>query len=316
MKLGKAFELFVKYVLINVGFSEINSDGLYIFDGAPGQMIQGLGGAHNADVLLEPPVQTPFYYRTRLLIECKDYVKRVGLNTVRSVLGLREDINHFNNVDINVLVNRRHQNRQSNIINYERFTYQVAIASINGYTLPAQEFAATYRIPLLEFNKMPFWDKFCEIINYRNIDLNYQRNNDQYDNQHITDDSIINFASGIGQRMAVAITNSGQMLFLYRESGKQNQFDDYYSLHWATPDHPWELTSGNSSYFFQLPEDILKQWLKNSSDELNMKKEAIHCKESYLSNMIVYYVANGRPVIKMISIDKHHLEDAMNNLQE
>ncbi len=57
MKLGKAFELFVKHILINIRFSEIVSDGIYIFDGAPGQMIQGLGGAHNADVLLEPPVQ-------------------------------------------------------------------------------------------------------------------------------------------------------------------------------------------------------------------------------------------------------------------
>ena len=58
-------------------------------------MIQGLGEAHNADVLLEPPVQTPFFSRTRLLIECKDYRQKVGLNTIRSALGLREDINHF-----------------------------------------------------------------------------------------------------------------------------------------------------------------------------------------------------------------------------
>lgn len=53
---GKAFELFVKRILIHIGFSEVVSDGLYIYDGAPGQMIQGLGEAHNADVLLEPPV--------------------------------------------------------------------------------------------------------------------------------------------------------------------------------------------------------------------------------------------------------------------
>ena len=58
---GKAFELFVKRILVNIGFSEVVSDGLYIYDGTPGQMIQGLGEAHNADVLLEPPAQTPFY---------------------------------------------------------------------------------------------------------------------------------------------------------------------------------------------------------------------------------------------------------------
>ena len=92
MKLGKAFEILVKRILINVGFSEVYSDGLYIFDGAPGQMIQGLGEAHNADVLLEPPVQTPFYSHTRLLIECKDYRTKIGLNTIRSVLGLRRTL--------------------------------------------------------------------------------------------------------------------------------------------------------------------------------------------------------------------------------
>ena len=100
MKPGKAFEILVKQILLTIGFSEVNSDGLYIFDGAPGQMIQGLGEAHNADVLLEPPVQTPFYSSTRLLVECKDYQRRIGLNTVRSVLGLREDINHFEILDM------------------------------------------------------------------------------------------------------------------------------------------------------------------------------------------------------------------------
>ena len=101
LRAGKAFELFVKHILINIGFSEVSSDGIYVFDGAPGQMLQGLGEAHNADVLLDPPVQTPFYSRTRLLIECKDYKTKIGIGTVRSVLGLREDVNHFDIVDKN-----------------------------------------------------------------------------------------------------------------------------------------------------------------------------------------------------------------------
>ena len=33
---GKAFELFVKRILVNIGFSEVVSDGLYIYDGTPG----------------------------------------------------------------------------------------------------------------------------------------------------------------------------------------------------------------------------------------------------------------------------------------
>lgn len=109
---GKAFELFVKRILVNIGFSEVVSDGLYIYDGTPGQMIQGLGEAHNADVLLEPPAQTPFYSKTRILIECKDYRTKIGLNVARSALGLREDINNFNIVDMAELKARRRQNRR------------------------------------------------------------------------------------------------------------------------------------------------------------------------------------------------------------
>ena len=41
MKPGKAFEIFVKRLLMCVGFSEVMSDGLYIYDASPGQMIQG-----------------------------------------------------------------------------------------------------------------------------------------------------------------------------------------------------------------------------------------------------------------------------------
>lgn len=113
MKAGHAFELFVKRILLNIGFSGVASDDLYVFDGAAGQMIQGLGEAHNADVLLEPPVQTPFYWPTRLLIECKDYKKKVGLDILRSALGLREDINHFRILEKDELKARRTLKKQN-----------------------------------------------------------------------------------------------------------------------------------------------------------------------------------------------------------
>ncbi|WP_102050150.1 hypothetical protein [Pygmaiobacter massiliensis] len=314
MKLGKAFEILVKRILLNIGFSEVMSDGLYIFDGAPGQMIQGLGEAHNADVLLEPPVQTPFYSKTRLLVECKDYSRKVGLNTVRSVLGLREDINNFEIVDLNELTARRRQNRNGVVYSFERYSYQVAIASISGYTVPAQKFAATYRIPLLEFNRMPFWNEFCELISNRGI---YQNQHRLYMNEFRDGEietQIIDFADRVGKYMAVAITNSGQMLFLYRTTGERTQFSDYYSLHWNEPTQPWSLNTGEQTYIFQLPDNILKLWLDNAKNELEMKKEAINCKASFFANMIVYFTEHSRPVIKMISIDKYELERARESL--
>ena len=302
MKSGKAFEIFVKRLLINVGFREVKSDGLFVFDGSPGQMVQGLGEAPNADVLLEAPVQTPFLHKTRILIECKDYNKKVGLNIVRSALGLREDINHFEMVDVNELSERMSQRRRGIIETFDRCTYQVAIASMEGYTIPAQKFAATHRIPLIEFDKMMFWSEFKEIV--EQISINAKLTGKEQEGR------ILSFANRVGKRMAVALTNSGQMLFLYREIGEKNTFSEEYNLYWVSPRLSWKMTSGGNQYSFQLPESIMKQWLDNVTNEFEMRKEAINCKEKLLSNMIVYYIDNNCPTIKMISIDKSKLEEA------
>lgn len=319
MKPGKAFEIFVKRLLVCVGFSEVRSDGLYIFDAAPGQMIQGLGEAHNADVLLEPPVQTPFCSLSRLLIECKDYKSRVGLNTLRSVLGLKEDINHFDIVDLNELVQRRNTRRTDITYKYNRYYYQVAVAALNGFTVPAQKFATTYRIPLIEFDKMPFWETFLDLLGRCGMHIGvYGVYRGRYDEVFVSDEEIeqqINdIADEIGRSMAIAITNSGQLLFLYKVEGDCVRFDDHFVLHWGNPKNVWQLSSGDTTYVFQLPEDILKSWLSKSNDELEMRREAINCKASYFSNMVVYYSKNGLPTIKMISIDRYRLDEARRRL--
>lgn len=310
MKAGKAFELLVKNIMLHIGFYEVHSDGLYIFDGAPGQMIQGLGDAHNADVLLDPPVQTPFYAPTRLLIECKDYSKRVGLNTLRSALGLREDINHFDIVDRNELEIRRRNRRAGICYDYPRYSYQVAVASMSGFTIPAQSFAVTHRIPLIEFNKMPFWRTFCaaiscggrySVINQTELALN--------------DDAILKVINEIAERCAIAITNSGQMLFLYRTEAGCTTFSEQYSLHWNDKEEPWVLHSGDAEYQFQLPSQILKIWLENSVTDLDRKINAINCKANYLSHMVVYYSECGMSQMKMISIDRYRLEEAVRSIE-
>lgn len=307
MKSGKAFELFVKKILLNIGYAEVKSDGLYIFDGSPGQMIQGLGEAHNADVLLEPPVQIPFLSNTRILIECKDYKKRVGLDIVRSALGLREDVNHFDVIDINKLAERKKQRRSSIVHNYERFSYQVVVASLNGFTTQAQEFAATHRIPLLGFDKMPFWS------NLRYI-LEYAENAQGLDDDKVKE-RLIQLADTVARRMAVAITNSGQLLFLYSAWDGRINFGNEFFLHWRANTSYWELVSDENRYIFQLPEHIAGQWLNNVANDFELRKQAINCKEEFFSNMVVYYNKNGQPKIKMISIDQYSLNEAKRSLE-
>ena len=125
---------------------------------------------------LEPLVQTPFLNKIRLLVECKDYKRKVGLDVVRDALGLREDVNHFELVDANELLSRKTQRRQGIINFHERYSYQVAIASMSDYSIQAQKFAATHRIPLIEFDKMGVWADFRSVLHdiSNNDSLSYE----------------------------------------------------------------------------------------------------------------------------------------------
>lgn len=60
----------------------------------------------------------------------------------------------------------------------------------------------------------------------------------------------------------------------------------------------------------------MKLWLSESKNELEMRREAINCKTTYFSNMVVYYIQNGRPTIKMISIDREQLDNAKQQLEK
>ena len=126
---------------------------------------------------------------------------------------------------------------------------------------------------------------------------------------------IIRFADNIGRRMAVAITNSGQIIFLHREIGETTKFSENYDLFWVSKRLPWKMTSGGCQYYFQLPESIMEQWLANVTNEFEMRKEAINCKEEYLSNMLVYYKENEKPAVSMISINQHKLKEAKERLK-
>lgn len=308
MKKGKAFEIIVKRILMGIGFSEVYSDGLYIFNGAAGQMLQGLGNAHNADVLLDPPVQTPFYAQTRLLIECKAYgsngsTKRnkVGLDVVRNVFGLREDVNNFNIVDKVTLKARRSQ--KNGVSSATRCLYQVAVASTGGFTNNAVEFAIAHRITLIEFDKMPFWDKVSKVLNGDLNKISIERELEE-------------IADQIASRMAVAITNVGQLLFLYNDEAESVEFSqDNYYISWEKQNQPWKLVCGNREYLFQLPNNIAEKWLKYSANELERKQKAVNYKEKFFSSMIVYYRCHGSAAIKMLSIDADRLNVAKNKLE-
>lgn len=149
---GSLLEYIVRNLMINCGFTSVKPDGHYIFqqNGSGLFFINGKGAAHDADVLMEPPIQMPFSYPSRLLFECKSYDKTIGLDVIRNGLGLRYDINEFEIVT-DATIARRRNNRRANyaISNRKRYHYQVGVASIEGFSKPAFEFAANNKITLI-----------------------------------------------------------------------------------------------------------------------------------------------------------------------
>ena len=79
--------------------------------------------------------------------------------------------------------------------------------------------------------------------------------------------------------------------------------DLYAGCGWENPERPWSLVSDGQRYLFQLPDHIMKQWLKNAESGIEMRIRAIDFIERFFSNMIVYYSEGGHLAIKMISID-------------
>lgn len=170
---GTLLEYIVRNLLTNCGFTSVKPDGHYIYqqNGTGLFFINGKGAAHDADVLMEPPIQMPFSYPSRLMFECKSYDRKIGLDVIRNGLGLRYDVNEFEIVTDETIQRRKNNRRETYAISSrKRYHYQVGIASVEEFSRPAFEFAANNKIPLLSMR----W-----FLNNSTCDL-FHRINDTY----------------------------------------------------------------------------------------------------------------------------------------
>ena len=331
MMKGKLFEDFMNRLLVSVGFDEVMADDKTIYMGQPGKMIQGLAQAHNADVLVQPTIQIPFYFPTRLLIECKDYTSKIGLNIIRSALGLRTDINSFVMIDSDMLNRRRSNHRQ--VLDYgigDRYNYQVAVASTNGFTTQAQEFAYVHKIPLIDLKMEVFKDAILEYFD--KIEKNYKKVRFE-DIQKYLDNEYVDIPDAdlleeyrqvllaISRESAVAITNSGDMIILHRiekdpddHCGLDFDRSSRFMLYWdedSVDSGMWTLEYAGDKYAFMLPEEIFKKWTESSEDIVELNRSAISSKEKYFERLVVYYRDYDRNThISVINIDKKMLKKA------
>lgn len=77
---GKAFELFVKRILVNIGFSEVVSEGLYIYDGTPGPNDSRIGlGPQCRCIIWSRQSKLPSIQRQDFLSSAKTIGQRLAL---------------------------------------------------------------------------------------------------------------------------------------------------------------------------------------------------------------------------------------------
>lgn len=316
---GYAFEYFVRHFLISCGFKPVKEEGDIIFNNGTGTMIQGLGQCHNADVLMEPPIQTPFYAPSRILVECKCHGKKIGLPTVRGLLGLRSDINNFDIVTPKILKSRRNLRRNElNLFKYTRCQYQVALATNSEVTYTAQEFSNIHRIPLILFTSSLFDEINTHLSEIDDMILShfeteviieyFRQPKDREIPQKIS--GFVECVEDLSKRINIGILDNGMLLFLlegYERDEQFPQFADGFTLHWTNENDLWVLSSQNTTYYFELPKELIKIWI--SSD--NQKSGALSLKDKYFRNIVIFPNKSKSNKIDIIQISQDFLDNTI-----
>ncbi len=117
--------------------------------GRHGLLVRGRGANHQADVLGELVLPTPFSLPVRLFVEAK-YRRRtpVGLRDVRNAHGVVHDINE----QYAPASARRHA------VPMRRYQYQYALFSATGFSRDAQQYALAQQISLVDLSSPAFAD--------------------------------------------------------------------------------------------------------------------------------------------------------------
>ena len=348
---GALLEYIVRQLLKSCGFTNVKADNLFSFERSGLFFINGRGAAHDADIIMNPPIQMPFAYPSQLLFECKAYGTVTSLPIVRNALGLRNDINEFEIVTRDSLLERQNNRRASYAIDTRtRFIYQVGVASINEFSKPSIEYATNNKIPLLSLSW--FLDP-TSISNFNSIDQTlintfnpediknlydflkdregnmyvekYKRTNDFLNSANIIGD-IVTAANLTIRYSYVGLLETGDMVFLFARSKSEanilNQLNGFTALkakiHWST-DRPnvWTLTVYNDQNRDQQTDFYfyVPERIFNHWKNYNLDKiAALDIKQEFFSRIFVFNQQNNLEVpFSIINIDREWLEQIRTN---
>ncbi|MGK7392132.1 MAG: hypothetical protein ACNS60_17395 [Candidatus Cyclobacteriaceae bacterium M2_1C_046] len=328
---GNLLEFIVRRLLLRCGFRRVRPDGVMIFNNGGLTMINGKGAAHDADVLMSPPIQMPFSYPFRLNFECKAHKSKTSLTIVRNALGLRYDLNEFEIVTEDQIRERQNNMRGRHAIaERERYNYQVGVASIEDFTKTAFEFAANNKISLISlrwFLPGHICDLFHDItpdyldrLNPFNPEIfnRILRENDiDAAIDHLPENDevfrpVLNTVRELESRVIIGLTEAGDLLFLIGEQNIHEQFLNVgYVLnaryHFTTEREitEWTLAINDiqSELNFYLPERILNMW-EDQNYELNA---ALDLKARVFKRIFIF-ITQGEIPFRIINLDGEWLE--------
>lgn len=350
---GALLEYLIRNLLKKCGFTNVIADNVYSFERGGLFFVNGKGAAHDADIIMNPPIQMPFTYPTQLIFECKAYGQKANLPVVRNASGLRNDLNDFEIVTIDSLLRRQNNRRAMFAVeSRRRFLFQVGVASVNDFSKPAVEFATNNKIPLLslswflspkviaDFNGIdqPLIDTFPRNSIKNLYDFFKDRNGNFHDNKYqlannfLNEDNIIGdivkFANTAINFSYIGLLETGDMVFLYaRTMSENNILNQNYGLrnlkaeiHWMS-DRPnvWRLTvSDNNRRESTTDFDFfVPKRIFNYWKQFNLNKSrALDLKEEFFSKIFVFNSRNTELPFTIINIDQEWLNTARENLDE
>lgn len=328
---GTLLEFIVRRLLTNCGFTRVNPDGLFIYNLRGLNFINGKGAAHDADVLMNPPIQMPFSYPSRINFECKSHNKKIGLAIIRNALGLRYDINEFEIITREDLQKRQNNKRSILAIdNRQRYNYQVGVASVEDFTKDAFEFAANNKIPLISlswFLPKNICDLFHEITDaylqqYNESDLTdlmqFLKGNDNTNGQLFAQQTsshmreILNSLNDFENRIVIGLLESGDLLFLITDDNFNREIffqdirlDAQFHYRRRELDY-WTITINQRNELgFYLPKNLIAMWKEQNFD----KQVAINLKEQYFSKLFIFTDNNTDLPFRIINIDRQWLNE-------
>jgi hypothetical protein len=159
---GMLLEEAILYLLRASGYKtieSINGDDT-LESHAAGLAVKGRGGRHQIDAIADFAVTPPFSHPQRLLLEAKCYNQQIGIEDARNAFGVLRDVEEF------------WVSSPTSTIPKKRYHYQYAIASINGFSSDAQEYAYAHDIYLLALERASYFQQIAGAINVFSDDNN------------------------------------------------------------------------------------------------------------------------------------------------